>query len=262
MIVGIIGIGVVGGAVENGLRKLGHEILLHDIKFKNTKIQDIISSDICFICVPSPSNNDGSCDTSIVEQTVNDLDHMKYNGIIVIKSTVTPSTTVKLQKLYPERKIAFVPEFLRERYAKDDFIKNHDVCIVGTNDYKIYEKIKQCHEYFPNKFIRLTPTEAELAKYYNNLYNATLITFANSFYDVCSQYKADYSKVKQSMIHREHIFDRYLDCDENLRGFGGMCLPKDTKCISHINNDKNNFFKDLLKHNNKYKITVKNGMRE
>ena len=94
MNVGIIGIGVVGGAIRHGFEKLGHNVVVHDVKHK-TKIEDVIDTDIVFVCVPTPSAPNGDCDTSIVESVVRELADLKYDGIVCIKSTVKPGTTEK-----------------------------------------------------------------------------------------------------------------------------------------------------------------------
>lgn len=264
MKIGIIGLGVVGGAIRYGFEKLGHDVSFHDITL-NTTIEDVLSSEICFLCVPSPSAIDGSCDISIVEEVVNNLIDKKYDGIICIKSTVVPGTTERLREKYNTDKICFVPEFLRERCASIDFVENHDVCIVGCTSEQSYKIIKSAHGHLPKKFKKLTPTEAELTKYFNNVYNATLITFANSFYEVCKVSGANYTKVKNAIAMRDHIQDIYLDCNKNFRGFGGMCLPKDTKALAFLCKEKNidvGFFDSIIKENNKYKITVFKGMRK
>ena len=89
MKIGIVGLGVVGTAVKEGFENIEHEVVFHDIKF-NTNIKDILNTEICYICVPTPSAHDGSCNTSIVESVVEDLNDLRYQGIIAIKSTVTP----------------------------------------------------------------------------------------------------------------------------------------------------------------------------
>lgn len=264
MNVGIVGLGVVGSALKYGFEKLGHVVIVHDIRL-NTMISDVLKTEICYICVPTPANEDGSCAISIVESVIADLNQQGYSGIIVIKSTVTPGTTLKLKEKYNIDKICFVPEFLRERCAITDFTENHDVCIVGTKDTYIFAKIRECHGKYPRKFIQLNETAAELCKYYNNIYNATLIIFANSFYEVCKKLSVDYSEVKNAIVNRDHIMDIYLDCNENFRGFGGVCLPKDTKAIASLCKQTGidvDFFQMLIKENEKYKITVFNGMRK
>jgi UDPglucose 6-dehydrogenase len=191
MKIGIIGIGVVGKAVKYGMEKLGHKVTFYDPAYPKSKWEDILDTAINFLCVPTPSLEDGSCDTSIVEQTVLSLVQSEYTGIIVIKSTVTPGTTKRLSEDFTRgfgkvpRGIVFVPEFLRERCAEIDFVENHDICIIGTYDEYCYKLIKDAHGRFPKKFIQLTSTEAEFCKYFNNVYNATLVTFANSMYEVC-----------------------------------------------------------------------------
>ena len=185
MIIGIIGQGVVGGACEYGFKKLDHTVIVHDLKL-NTKIIDVINTDVCYICVPTPSIKDGSCDVSIVESVMRELQQNNYKGVIAIKSTVKPSTTQRLITEYPDLKICFVPEFLRERCAVSDFIENHDLLAVGTHSFEVFNIIKDCHGKYPDKIVMLSPTEAELLKYYSNVFNALRIIFANEFYEICS----------------------------------------------------------------------------
>lgn len=263
MRIGIVGVGVVGGAIKFGFEVMGHKVSAHDIKL-NTRIDDVVKSEVCFVCVPTPSCENGRCDVGIVEHVVQDLARKRYRGIVAIKSTVEPGTTEKLQKRYRALSICFVPEFLRERCATADFQENHDLCIIGTHNRKVFEIVKTAHGRYPKQFEQTSPIEAELAKYFNNIYNATLITFANSFYDVCASVGADYMKIKNFMIKRDHIFDRYLDSNENFRGFGGVCLPKDLKAIIHLGKDAGvdvEFFKSIDAQNKKYRTTVPDGMR-
>ena len=263
MKIGVIGLGVVGTASKNGFESLGHDVIVHDIAL-NTSIDDILKTGLCFICVPTPSKESGECNTEIVESVVKELTDLNYEGIICIKSTVSPGTTKRLKQKY-KNNICFVPEFLRERCATKDFIENHDVCIIGTSSDMYYNIIKDAHGDIPESFVRLTETEAEFCKYFNNTYNATLITFANSFYELCNSMGVNYTNVKNAIVNRKTINNFYLDCDENTRGFGGMCLPKDTKEMAHLCKQLETsveFFKEVLKENDKYKTTVFKGMRE
>ena len=262
--IGIIGIGVIGEATKYGMEKLGHKVFAHDIRF-DTTIDIVKNTEICFICVPTPSRGDYGCDTSIVESVVNDLNEIGYQGIIAIKSTITPATTKKLQQKHKNNKICFVPEFLRERCAIADFTQNHDVCIIGSESPEICEFIKKIHGKYPKDFVFLTPTEAEFVKYYNNIYNATLITLANNFYEVCVAMDVDYDKVKGAVVRREHINDVYMDCNENFRGYAGACLPKDVSAFIHLSkllNLDTGIFEFLDNENKKYKSTVFEGMRK
>jgi len=262
--IGIIGHGIVGTAISHGFKRLGHELVIHDTKL-NTSIKDVSDTIICFVCVPTPSEPTGKCNTEIVSAVVSDLSNMDYPGIVAIKSTVEPGTTARLSNLHKNLNLCFVPEFLRERCAISDFIDNHDLCVIGTESQKNYELIKEIHGNFPNQFVMCSPTEAELVKYFNNIYNATLITFANNFYEVCRSLEVNYSNVKNAITKREHISDSYLDCNENFRGFGGACLPKDTKAIAHFVKENNlpcSLFEELIEHNNRYITTIFDGMRK
>jgi len=264
MNIGIIGIGIVGSAIKYGFEKLGHTVVCHDIKLTTT-IEDVVDTDICYICVPTPSDEDGACDVTIVDEVIADLHALCYKGIAAIKSTVIPGTTDRLQKEYPDLNICFVPEFLRERCAEVDFTEKHDLCIIGTDSEVVYEQVKLSHGKYPKTIKQLSPTEAELAKYFNNIFNATLITFANSFFEVCNYLGADYTSIKDALTNIDHIPDKYLDCNSSFRGFGGMCLPKDTRAMNHFCRSQGllvSFFDLLIKENSKYKTTVYEGMRK
>lgn len=264
MKIGIIGLGIVGSAVRHGLEKLGHSVKVHDLKL-DSRVEDVLETEIIYLCVPTPALPNGKCDTSITESVVAELVTVhQFGGIIAVKSTIEPGTTVRLQREHDNPRICHVPEFLRERVAVADFIENHDVCVIGTESVDVFEKIKESHGEYPKYFVKLKPTEAEIAKYFNNVYNAMLITFANGFYELCKVYNADYAKIKSAMVHRDHIVNKYLDCNDNLRGFGGVCLPKDTNAIAALVKEHSisaKLFDAIVDDNKNYETTVFDGMR-
>lgn len=282
MNIGVIGSeGVVGSAVSDGLERIGHNIFRHDIKLSTT-IYDLMEfqPEICFICVPTPQLDDGSCDVSIVEEVVKSLAERQYNGIIAIKSTVEPGTTVRLHDryrwhydehiyYYKRLKIAFVPEFLRERSAFHDFTEGHDLCIIGTlyepqADY-IFSKLQLAHGKYPEKFIHLSATEAEISKYYSNVFNALRVIFANAFYELCQKLGANYTEMKNAVVSRNTITDMYLDVNENLRGYAGVCLSKDCPAIANLAKRLGldaKIFQTIVEDNELYRPTVPEGMRK
>lgn len=261
MKIGIIGLGVVGSACKFGFELIGHEVKVHDTKLK-TKIEDILDTEVVFVCVPTPSKKNGSCDISIVEGVVKELSKLGYMGLIAIKSTVEPGTTDMLWHKY-NVSVCMVPEFLRERCAITDFTENHDVLIIGALDVSHAWLIKRAHGDLPKKVITLKPKEAEFVKYFNNTYNATLITFANSFHDICEKQGVSYTNVMKAVSQRDHISKNYLQCNPNFRGFGGVCLPKDTRAMAALQEGTEiTFFSDILKQNEKFKTTVLPGMRD
>lgn len=263
MKIGIIGLGIIGSACKFGFEKLGHKVLVHDVIMK-TKLEDLINCEIIYICVPTPSNEDGSCNTSIVEQVVLDINKLSYSGVVAIKSTVKPTTTQNLIE-QTDLKICFVPEFLRERCAITDFTENHDLLAIGTESEDVFNLVKKCHGIYPKNIVQLKPTEAELLKYYSNVYNAIKITFANEIYEICQKLNVNYNDIKNAFIKRGTTKDIYLDVNENFRGYAGMCLPKDTKALNSLVRELGldlDLFYIIDKENDKFIKTVFDGMRK
>jgi UDPglucose 6-dehydrogenase len=262
MKIGIVGMGIVGNANYSGFNMLGHELVMHDIKF-DTSIDEVKDTEIVYLCVPTPTVDD-RCDTSIVESVIAELAQINYTGIIAIRSTVYPGFTEQMNESYTDLSICFVPEFLRERCAADDFINNHTLLAVGTNDPHVYKKIVESHGHLPKNTKQLSPTEAEILKYFNNTFAALRIVFANILYEVCEKLECDYSKVKDSYVLTGKTVDLYLDVNKKLRGYGGMCLPKDVLALASVLEDLDldfNLIKSIDSDNKKLNSTVFNGMR-
>ena len=264
MKIGIIGLGAVGSANKQGFEHLGHEVLVHDIRL-STSIKDVLSTEINFICVPTPSADDGQCDTAILESVIQELNDNNYNGIIAIRSTAVPGFTQSMIEKHKTLAICFVPEFLRERCAADDFINNHKLLAVGTFDIWVFRKVVKAHGNLPEHTEHLTPTEAEVLKYFNNVYASLRVTFANVMYEICEKLNCDYTTIKYSYIKTGKAVDMYLDVSDGLRGYGGMCLPKDTKALARLMEKLNldlHLIASIDQDNSKFKKTVFNGMRE
>lgn len=262
MKVGVIGVGAVGSACKKGFELLGHDVSVHDPKF-NSSIADVADTEIVYVCVPTPEGVDGSCDLSIVRQTIRDLESLAYAGVVALKSTSVPGTTEELLS-DTNLRLCFVPEFLRERSALEDFVTNHDLLAVGCHSEDIFDVVVASHGFFPKNTVMLTPTEAEVLKYYSNVFNATRIVFANAMYEICQRLGADYDKVKDTYLIRGTASPDYLDCNDKMRGYGGMCLPKDTKAIAALIKKLNlnlELFEAVDHDNQRFKRTVFPGMR-
>lgn len=269
MKIGVIGhMGIVGGAVRHGLERLGHQVTGYDPRAPATGMQDVMPTDLVFVCVPTPSRPDGSCDTEQVERTVHELVIRNYEGVITIKSTVTPGTTERIARDSVRMpRLAFCPEFLRERAAFVDFYDHHDLCVIGVRGERAdddFALIRDAHGALPKHVARMSVTEAELAKYFSNVFNALRIVFANEFYEVARALGADYATIKAAMVKRTTIPDVYLDCNDGFRGFGGMCLPKDTAALAHLVGQLGldmKLFQTIVDENKKFRVTVPEGMR-
>jgi UDPglucose 6-dehydrogenase len=234
MKIGIVGRGTVGSAVFEGLEYLGHQMTFFDPKYEGSTIADVLDTDVVFISVPTDMAANGDCDTSIVDRVVAELASVNYKGLVSIKSTVIPGTTDRLQKQYPGLRMSMVPEFLRAKSALADFVYNHDLLVVGCYNKEDADIIVDLHGSFPQHVARVTPTEAEIIKYFNNVHHAMSVTFANIAYDVCDKMGANYMSVYKAITKRECFNPAYLMANKNMRGYGGHCLPKDTSAWNNL----------------------------
>jgi UDPglucose 6-dehydrogenase len=234
MKIGIIGKGTVGKAVYEGLEYLGHNMCFYDPAYEGSQLSDVLDTECVFLSVPTNQAANGDCDTSIVERVVEELNQHQYAGLVAIKSTVVPGTSKRLSTQYPNLRICSVPEFLRAKTALADFVYNHDLLIIGSDRVEDFELIKKIHGKFPKNVACVSPTEAEVVKYFNNVHHAMSVTFANITYDVCKKLGADYKNVYDAITQRESINPHYLMSNENMRGYGGHCLPKDTSAWNNL----------------------------
>jgi UDPglucose 6-dehydrogenase len=261
--IGFIGLGMVGKAIYDVLSET-NETCFFDIKIKDSKIEDILKSNIVFIAVPTLPDENNMCDLSILNSVVEDLHSLQYEGVICIKSTIIPETTITYINKYKNDKICFCPEFLRERCAYDDFKYNNKICIVGTINEHVFNSIKNCHKNICNEFRFVHPTEAELTKYFQNIFNTTRILFANAFYEVCKINNVKYDNIIDNLLVRHEIDDKYIRCNESLRGPSGPCLVKDTLAFNEYVkklNIKPSIFQTLVNEMKLYPKTVKEGTR-
>lgn len=236
--IGIIGYGFVGQAVANGFKtasKSKDHILWYD-KFKDgSTLKEVIDkSEFIFVCLPTPMKQDESgIDLTIFEEMIPQIAKHTDNTdkIIVIKSTVTPGTTVKFEKRFPKLKFCFNPEFLTEANFMEDFINAERTVIGANNDLVLRRTAVVFKQRFPKSKIFLTdPTTAETVKYFANTFLSLKVTFANYFYDYCQKLGIKYEEMKKMAAFDHRIGDFHLDVT-TLRGFGGKCFPKDLVAI-------------------------------
>jgi nucleotide sugar dehydrogenase len=239
MIIGCIGRGMVGEAIYQGLLHLGNVMKYYDPVYTESKMTDIIDTDCVFISVPTLPNEKNECDLTILIQVLDELKNMDYSGIICIKSTITPGTTKNMIEKYKNKNIVFCPEFLKERCAYDDFVKNNPICIVGTENKDAFDIIKTIHTPISKTIKMVPPTEAELTKYMQNVYNTYRILFANGFYEICKHNDVDYNSILTSLLYRNDLDEKYMKCNETLRGPSGPCLVKDSLAFNQYVNSLN-----------------------
>jgi len=250
MKIGIVGQGYVGTAIKVGFESY-YSLETYD-KFDESKStcdlgKLVEDCNVIFVCVPTPMDKDGSCHTGIVEEVVNEINqlslafnqHSSKSRIVVIKSTVPPGTTERINKNCKAISVIFNPEFLTEANFIDDFKNQTRIILGGTR--KGTNKLRQIYsKVFPTAHIIKThSTIAELVKYMTNSYLATKVSFANEMYQICEKFDMDYDKVVEyaTLDERLGVTHWSVPGPDGDFGFGGHCLPKDLSALIEVADD-------------------------
>jgi UDPglucose 6-dehydrogenase len=207
-----------------------------------TSVEEAVkNSDAIFICVGTPSLNDGTVDLKYIYQAATEVAHyMNDYKLIIIKSTVPIGTCkrikdiinlcLKKQKKSVDFDIVSNPEFLREGCAVNDFM-HPDRIIIGTENEKSEKLMKVIYNspIFSNTpFIFTTLETSEMIKYASNAFLATKISYINEIADICEHSGADILVVAKAMGLDKRIGKEFLHPGP---GFGGSCFPKDTRAL-------------------------------
>ena len=239
--IGIMGVGMVGGALGSYFKKKGVKPLLYDENKNLGSLEEVNRADIIFICVPTPFNKEKGFDLSFVEKACQNI---KGEKIIVIKSTILPGITEKLQEKYSQHKFLFSPEFLTEATAKQD-MERPDRQILGyTKESRdIAENVLQILPSAPFKKI-IPAAEAEMVKYFGNTWFSTKVVFVNQIYKLCKKIGIDYEIVRECAVADKMIGPSHLDVHhKGYFGYGGRCIPKDIRALIQLANEQGLDFK-------------------
>jgi len=219
MKVGIFGYGYVGQATILTLNDV--DISIYD-KYKNHKsISDVVKSDFIFVCVSTPSNEDGF-DSSAIDEMLAFLIKSEYKGIVIVKSTVPYSYLSK----YEERlNLVFSPEFLNQNTFAMDALEQ-DIVILGgdARHCKSVMELYENHSINPMHFEVCTLKEACDFKYTRNLYGAYKVLFWEFIQDTTGNSRKMANLYK--LFPQPNMSQVGMD---GFRGFGGACFPKDVK---------------------------------
>ena len=253
--IGIIGRGFVGSAVEFGFSAqtgCDANIRVYDkdpLKCTHTLEETVNETDVVFISVPTPSNTDGSIHLGILESALSDINNVyKNNTIILIRSTVTPGTTKKLQEKFTNLRLVFNPEFLTERSAKFDFINQARFILGGKKeDTNIVAELYKWRFGDSVPCIETNFETAEMIKYMNNCFFATKVSFMNEMYDIANKCGVDWNTAVDGWVRDGRIGHTHLAVPgpDGKRGFGGSCFPKDVQAMITFGNSLNVDMKTL-----------------
>ena len=228
---------------EPGLSQmLTKNIAAKRIQFTTDKSTAYHHADVIFICVGTPSGEDGSADLQYVLAVAKDIaDELEKVGptatskVIVVKSTVPVGTSHKVRDAIRARtKIAFHiadnPEFLKEGDAISDFMKP-DRVVCGVESEHAGEILRELYEPFVrqgNPIFIMDVRSAEMVKYASNAMLACKISFINEIANLCERYGADIHNVREGMCADRRIGNQFLYPG---LGYGGSCFPKDTLAV-------------------------------
>ena len=220
------------------------------LSFTTDLAAGIKDAEIIFLALPTPPGEDGSADLSYILGVAEELGKIITDyKVIVDKSTVPVGTAEKVHAALVKNAVCDFdvvsnPEFLREGYAVDDFLKP-DRVVIGTSSERAQKVMDQLYKPFVrqgNPIIFMDEKSAELTKYAANSFLATKITFMNEVANFCELVGADVDKVRIGIGSDERIGKRFLFPGI---GYGGSCFPKDVQALVKSGNE-NNFSFEIL----------------
>ncbi len=261
---------------EPGLDTLFHRniekkrlVFTDDLKYA------VENSEVVFLCLPTPQGEDGSADLKYVFGVAGDIAKiLKGNDdkdfkIIANKSTVPVGTCASVTKIISDEgiknyEVISNPEFLREGFAVDDFLKP-DRIVIGAESKEVFEKMRILYEPFVrqgNPIIEMDPYSSEITKYAANSYLAMRITFMNELANFTEKVGGNIDLVRKGISADTRIGKRFLFPGI---GYGGSCFPKDVRALIKTSIDNNStmtILQTVDEINNRQKLVLVNKVLE
>ena len=252
MKIGIIGYGVVGKAAEKTFLEK-YEVIKFDKYFHYDSFDSLLLCDFVFIMVPTPFDcKKNKVDDSAVTESLESLEKLGYDKIVVIKSTILPGSCEKYSATY-NLNIVFNPEFLRESQNPNKDFKTQHTVVIGTDNSSTYESVKEMFSQVllaETKYYFTTTIEAEMIKSAQNTMLASRVALANVIFDTCREYEVDYEKIKKIAFDSFDLLGPHMvqvPGPDGKQGFGGKCLPKDIRAFSTIS--RSEILLEIIKYN-------------
>lgn len=234
------------------------------LKFTTSLEEGLTHGQIIFLALPTPEDEDGSADLSYVLGVAENIGKLMTDyKVIVDKSTVPVGTAEKVTAVVAQNAtvdfdVVSNPEFLREGFAVDDFMKPERI-VIGSSSEKATKLMERLYKPFVrsgNPILIMDEKSAELTKYASNSFLAAKITFMNEIANFCEKVGADVDKVRIGMGTDSRIGKRFLFPGI---GYGGSCFPKDVKALHKSGKDNAYNFQILdavINVNNKQKTAL------
>ncbi len=264
--VAVIGVGYVGLPTAATLAHLGHKVTCGDadprkvemlqrgeVPIVEEHLEDLVregqragnlrfvlgataaiaDAEFVFLCVPTPQGDDGSADLSYVEAVAAEISpHLTPGTIIVNKSTVPVGSTLVVERVLGRTDVQVVsnPEFLREGTAVPDSLHPERI-VVGADDQAAAARVGELFAGTRAPLLITDAATAETIKYASNAFLATKLSYINAVAGLCEAVGADVRDVILGLGYDKRIGFEYLKPGP---GWGGSCLPKDTRALVHI----------------------------
>jgi UDPglucose 6-dehydrogenase len=220
--------------VEAGLDELvAGGVAAGNLSFTQTAVEAVVGAEFVFLCVPTPQSVDGSADLSYVETAAKEIaSHLSPGAIVVNKSTVPVGSANMVEQVIGRADVGVVsnPEFLREGTAVLDSL-NPDRIVVGADDARAAARVGDLFASTRAPLIVTDATTSETIKYASNAFLATKLSFVNALAGLCEEVGADARDVLLGLGYDKRIGFEFLRPGP---GWGGSCLPKDTRALLHI----------------------------
>ncbi len=232
--------------VEEGLEQLVRDGLRQGrLRFVVGAAAAVPAAEFVYLCVPTPQGSDGSVDLSFVEAVAAEIGPLVASeSIVVNKSTVPVGSTGVVQRVLrrPDVHVVSNPEFLREGSAVHDFLHPERI-VIGADHQAAAIRVASIYLGVAAPLIVTDPASAEIIKYASNAFLATKLSFVNAVAAICESVGADVNDVVLGMGYDERIGREFLRPGP---GWGGSCLPKDTRALMRMADDAGYRF-DLLR---------------
>lgn len=203
------------------------------LRFQTDARQVVPDVQVVIVCVPTPMADDGTADTTAVDSVIKlARQDLPSQAVVVIKSTVPAGTAHRLRDLLgrPDVHIASNPEFLREGSAVADFLAP-DRIVIGADQPHIAHRVATLYRKIDAPVLTTDTASAELTKYAANAFLAMKLSYVNTIAELCGHTGANPADVLSAMGHDHRIGSAFLHPGP---GWGGPCLPKDTRALLHL----------------------------
>lgn len=242
--VGVVGLGSVGEAAFSTFSEHFHTVGF-DIDGRGNW-DEILASNVAVVCVPTNATDDARLDVSHVMNVAEKLAADAFSGLMIVKSTLQPGTMDTINEMHPSLRVAYAPEFLREKDALEWFQAPDRLVYscASQDEQMLLEYFSWIDESIPR--IQMKHLEAELGKLAHNAYIAAKVTFTVEIERIADLFGVDSEPIMETVWRDRRVMNP-AHLTPRLGGFTGKCVPKDTAALANLDPDKESLLHMLSK---------------